>query len=656
MSLYIKEQHVKRFYETCKENPLQKHLYEVLRARTLKNTKEDTLVQQADTQEWYHLVWERMSDAAFLYHMERDQRLGKWIHDRTMEIVERPADDWIGPWYRTRNAAYQQSTLETAHIILAVCEAYINVSELFSEQETVEIRAALKEKGMIPCRRFLDVRWSQGVGGTWTIGNWSAVALNGYGTAAVVLGEEAEREHLLELEVFFSRMYNRDSYGESQQYSNYASLHLSYLHRVLMKAGWAEMSQLHTGCYVGLTEWYVYNFQRMKYVPEYEAVLPRSFAFGDSSNLFRPTADILARIAVWAKRSHPKEAGLAAWLLQTIYREEKGLPDELATFGFLNQFAYDTILMLPDMAEPITPREAGLPLRKEFEVGHIIARDDWQDAKMSLALAAGYKPLRVSGHRHRDQNSFQLSVGAERMLIDPGHCCYRLAAQKKSMDESSHNMIYIRYKDNVLQQKTVREGNVWEDRTPGNQLLVLEEWKGMTIVVSDASDMYEQPVERAVRIWIFRLPYGVWVIDRVLAKEPVILGTSLVLNNRDNCLKTEVITAGEMLFQRKEESLHARVLSNQVDGTETEVKLKYDWTYLHDYYHPLPNQAGQGKEGSALTYIWEDTKEGLCHSRIQLLTSDKYTDWEWVEKVQCNLGEQELRITLGGEQKKFILD
>ena len=66
---------------------MQKHLYELLKNRVFNNTGEDRLVQSADTQEWYHLVWERMSDAAFLYFMEKDERLGKWVHDRTMEIV-----------------------------------------------------------------------------------------------------------------------------------------------------------------------------------------------------------------------------------------------------------------------------------------------------------------------------------------------------------------------------------------------------------------------------------------------------------------------------------------------------------------------------------------------------------------------------------------
>lgn len=71
-----------------------------LRERTKINTAEDTLVQKNDTQEWWHLVCERISDAAFIYRLDRDENVAKWLHSRVLEICALPVDEWIGPWYR----------------------------------------------------------------------------------------------------------------------------------------------------------------------------------------------------------------------------------------------------------------------------------------------------------------------------------------------------------------------------------------------------------------------------------------------------------------------------------------------------------------------------------------------------------------------------
>ena len=86
MNYFIKEKEFARFKNRV-PGSLPDRLYHVLKERTYYNTREDKLVQSTDTQEWYHLVWERMSDASFVYYVEKDEKLGKWVHDRTMEIV-----------------------------------------------------------------------------------------------------------------------------------------------------------------------------------------------------------------------------------------------------------------------------------------------------------------------------------------------------------------------------------------------------------------------------------------------------------------------------------------------------------------------------------------------------------------------------------------
>ena len=139
-------------------NSRQWKCYEAIQARVKKNTREDTLVQSSDTQEWYHLCWERLSDASFIYYMEENESLGKWLHDRVMEIVHKSVDEWIGPWYRGRmkDTNIQEGFLETSHITLAVCEAVDHCSSLFTEEELSACKEAIREKGMILCMRYCN--------------------------------------------------------------------------------------------------------------------------------------------------------------------------------------------------------------------------------------------------------------------------------------------------------------------------------------------------------------------------------------------------------------------------------------------------------------------------------------------------------------------
>ena len=126
-------------------------LLSALRERVRNNTSEAKLVQSGDTQEWYHLIWERFADAAFTYALDRDARLGCWLHDRTLEVCRKPLDEWVGPWFRKR-ANPPVGMLESAHITNAVCEVIGLAPELFSEAETDEIRSALRGQGVIALR------------------------------------------------------------------------------------------------------------------------------------------------------------------------------------------------------------------------------------------------------------------------------------------------------------------------------------------------------------------------------------------------------------------------------------------------------------------------------------------------------------------------
>lgn len=626
MGIFVKESEKERLLQADRES-LQWKCYEALKARVQKNTRQDTLVQPGDTQEWYHLCWERIGDASFLYHMERYSgqscaKLGKWLHDRVMEIINMSQDEWIGPWYRGRNAI-PVGCLETSHITLAVCEVVDNCPALFTAEELEQCRKAIREKGMQPCMRYCrDV-----VEKADHINNWFMVLLNGFGTAAALLEETEYIRLAAEWSHVAASLYNKDSYGESIQYSNYAAIHLSHLNEVLIRCG-VDQDELNLTCYTGLCPWYAASFLYCQPLEQGRPAYPRAVNFGDSAAIFRPSGDVLVHISSRMKQKDVRAASLASWLFKTMYADPFQGPDELASFGLFNQFQYHSILMLPDMASPASPGEAQLPEAMSFEGGQIIVRDRWEDTGTVVALQAGYRPYNVTGHRHKDQNSFQLVVGKERMLVDPGHCCYRLNAQKEAVSEFSHNTISLKKEGMVVEQAAV-EGNIFLRGALGNKLLANYSWDHVRLIASDMAGLYDKQVEKAVRVWVMNLPHQMLTADIVKTGEDMSLCTHFNANNRDNALKVHKYSDQRLVLRRGGQALKLFEVFSSTDGERKPARLSLDWTAMHDYYHPLPNQAGQGREGSVNRYHWEDTP-GKEHIRIHTYvmdTSEEIVHW-----------------------------
>lgn len=642
MGIFIKEPEKERLLQADRDS-LQWRCYEALKARVRNNTRQDTLVQPGDTQEWYHLCWERISDASFLYHMEwysrqachqeasneencgkeawgnedRDQ-LGTWLHDRVMEIVRMSQDEWIGPWYRGRSAI-PVGCLETSHITLAVCEAVDNCPSLFDEEEMNQCREAVREKGMLPCMRYCrDV-----VEQADHINNWFMVLLDGFGTAAALLGESEYIRLAAEWSHVAASLYDRDSYGESVQYSNYAAIHLSHLNEVLIRYGLAQ-DELNLKCYTGLCLWYAASFLYCKPLEQGGPLYPRTVNFGDSAAIFRPSGDVLVHIGSRMKEEDPRAASLASWMFETLYADPFEGPDEMASFGLFNQFQYHTILMLPDMAPPAGPGEVQLPEAMSFEGGQVIVRDRWENARTVAALQAGYRPYNVTGHRHKDQNSFQLVIGQERMLVDPGHCCYRLNAQKEAVSEAAHNTISLKKDGAVVEQSSV-EGNIFRRSPSGNNLLANYSWGHVRLIASDMAGLYDGRVEKAVRVWVMNLPHQMLTVDIVKTGEDMSLCTHFNVNNRDNTLKVHKYSDQRLVLRRGGQALKLFEVFSSTDGEVKPAGFSFDWTAMHDFYHPLPNQAGQGREGSVNRYCWEDTP-GREHIRIHTYVMDTSED------------------------------
>jgi len=580
MSIFMNNEELARIRAAKNEDSQLGALWRALKARTYANTAEDTLVQSSDTQTWWHLVWERIRDAASVYAIEPEEKLGAWVHDRVMEIVRMPADEWIGPWFRRRTDP-PQAMLETAHVTNAVTEAYDLCPELFSEEEKNEILAALRERGLPFCREFVQKMTH--------LSNWYCVIAGGFAAAAVILGD---RDAVEEAVAYYNKgasLYDEDGYGETLQYGNYASLSLSHMRDVLVRFDPSLNERVKIDCIANTVRWAVSSFLYMKPMggERGDALYPRSINFGDCAAIFRPTGEVLLQVA--ALYPDKTVAGLARWLFDTTYQSPADGPDELATFGFYNHFSYVALQYLPDAAAPLSPAEAEMPLVNIYKTGTATVRSEWSDKAAVLGAQIGYEEHPVGAHRHEDHNSFVLAYDGERYFADPGHCCYRLQTWRDCCSTAHHNT-WDFVDENGVKYTQKKSG---AHQPPVNKLVDYPQADGFNILASDCAAAYGEHFKRAERVWITALPNLMFIIDRVETDIPVKMTSHFVLNNRDNKLTSKIADSVRLVFRRGQSGIKFFTF------TDEPIELKQRWGYIHDNYHPLHNQLGQGKEGSS---------------------------------------------------------
>lgn len=567
------------------------------------------IVSTEDTMEWWHVVWERLGDVAFAHRLAPSARYRDWLRDEVLAICERPVDDWVGPFFRERGTPLR-GTLETAHIGLAVVTAVALCPQEFTDSEHEAIRTALREKCLTLCKEALDNFLTSA-----HLNNWYMVLLNGFGSTAAFLGDSSAVSEAVSRFAVASGLFNEDSYGESLQYWSYASHHLAHLREILTRYDSKLNDSLDLSCYTRCIPWAVQSYLYSKPMSGWgDHPFPRALNFGDSTVMFRPTADLLLHISARAKDLHPTEAGLARWLFEQTFAIADLGPDDRASFGFFNQFQWMSAVLLSESAPALTPADAKLPLGQGFECGTVAVRDDWASPQTTFGAQAGHGKLKVTSHRHRDENSFVLTHRGERFFADPGHCCYRLAAQTQSVATDSHTTwTFSDDHTKIPQQFTA------------NRRRILQSLDEITVVRSDAAAAYGDPVIRAERTWITAFPHLLLIIDRISARGPIQVRSNFVLNNRDNALRTNVATNTRLVFRRNGVAMKFFQLQSS-----TPSRLARSWGHLHDIYHPQPNQPGQSREGAAQIYVFESTEFATEHTMMYsavMDTDDRIKSW-----------------------------
>jgi len=506
--------------------------------------------------------------------------------------------------------------------------------DIFSTAELREVKDALIEKGVIPCERWLAKNTH--------LANWRGIMLAGVLVPSAVLGDKKRLAVYVPLMAQCLSAFQPDgSYAESLQYGNYLAHALMLVYESLVRLHPAYASSVEIGAYAKGMPWVANSMLYTKPLSKWgEEPRARAVNFNDSAAIFRPSGDLLLHIAARRAESDHRDAGLASYLFHTYYSPVPSQgPHHLASFGFVNDWGFLTLPLLGQAAPPLSPAEANLPLTATFENGNAFIRDAW-NGKTVIAIHGGAAPLHGPGHLHGDVNSFLLSHRRERLLVDPGHSCYRNLIHGLESSSQTHNTCTFLIEEtglglqedltktklleqqSILNKRLIVGGTVGEPITRGNKRLVVEQIDEVSVVGSEASACYGKPLTGFSRFWISAGSHVIFVIDQIRSETPIRTCWNWVINNRDGLARVAV--------DGKQLTVHRPLAGFKLlqGGSATPFGPVYG--YAHDAYHPEPDQLGEGRPGSGLIFRAIEPKEQTERLAVHVLIMDelgRLEDW-----------------------------
>ncbi len=625
--------------------------FDALQKRVNERVAWEDLLGPNATAIWWHSAAEYLSDAAMSYALQPTPHLANWLRTVTLDIVRKPTSEWVGPAFRDHSEPFT-GHLETAHLCWGVSAVYDLAKAAFSEMEQQEIRAALQEKGITLCQRWIE--------NNHHLANWRSIMVSGAVVASVVLGNKTTLQSLLpELNLCQQALQSDGSYGESLQYGNYLALALTFAHEAVFRGFPHLFDHSLTNSIANCVNWFTtsmfYNQPLQDWGDEPRA---RAANFNDSAAIFRPSGDVLLYIA--ARSDVETAKGLAKWLFEQYYvpNPTQG-PHDLATLGMRNDWGFLTLPLLTYDSKSISPKQANLPLTTSFSNGNAFIRDAW-DGKTIVAINGGSEPLNGLGHLHGDLNSFILVHNQERLLADPGHSCYRNLIHGLESSSQTHNTCTFLLekealglqedlaKASLLEQKSVFPRRIITNEKAGESIirgdkrLICAQEDVISVVGAEVGKSYGLPIENFTRLWILAGSHVLFVVDHIAAYQPVTTLWNWVVNNRNG--RTHWQKDGNTLTIKRQKA-GMKLFHGGTGAWSYPV-----YAYLHDAYHPEPDQLGEGRSGSGLLFRFTEKERKTVRTVVHAIALDEPDSLEkWALEIHDN------HYTLQSDARKWTL-
>ena len=560
-------------------------------------------IEGSTSTDWYY-IRNNLLDVAMAALVTEEERYIETVNKILMDVAQSDMSFWQGPEYpnRPRTLVYHGETrlageLETATICMGVCTAYDWCYSYLREDVKQALITALREKGQMLLHNsvlFQSENW---------VMNHLCVLSAGLTLCSFILRSEGydTAEDIANarngLNLWMDKIEHDGSYGESYHYWGYPTnclffglqafktvenVVLENTHRVGNAFSWALHNQ------VGLYE-DVKGFDR-----------PVGIAVNnyDCPFVFQMEAP---EALLYSKFFHNP---VANWYIDHFLIPNPPRPD------CVHHVWHTTNAMLLALDDPeaprVSPADYKMPVDRYFsDTGFVYMRDSWDHAgdiggDMVFSLQSGGGG-RSCSHEHFDKNSYSLYAYGEYLINDPGHSCYRGKSHHEfDTFAKAHNTLSLSGGNQTLAflERGMLHDEVHDYRSFHNQAQIVGRNFNphVSYIASDAHRCYEPYLKDFTRhVWFVRPDYFV-ILDRIDTRnvegDPM---NGFNVNNLDG--KTEFDIAPNVVLAKRPKA-NVRVeyaFPRNIGFVQSDSK-------LHTAYHIFPDQAVEGKWGSAIRF------------------------------------------------------
>jgi hypothetical protein len=168
-------------------------------------------------------------------------------------------------------------------------------------------------------------------------------------------------------------------------------------------------------------------------------------------------------------------------------------------------------------------------------------------------------------------------------------------------------------------------------RDDGGRRLITTRLGSVSVIGSDAAQLYGAPLKNFSRFWILCGSNALFIIDRIESEVPVKTTWNWLLNNRDGLLNYQMERPNKLTARRGDAGVK---LTSYGDGNYN-VPI---YAMVHDAYHPLPAQRGEGKPGSGMLMRWTENTPTASRTVVHTLAVDSQAGVAgWESKGENNL-------------------
>ncbi len=581
--------------------------------------------------DWWHLVVEYLAEATMAWRLNAQPELAAWIGAVVDDLLARDQQQWIGPWFRDHHLDPPRGHLETAHVCIALAAAVDLAGDALGEARAAATRQMLGQRGVPLCSRWLE--------GT-AYYNQRCILAAGLAAAATAAGDSRGIGRAADEFRLCRDLFHEDgSYDESSQYAGYAAWGMMVIYETLAGYDPALAAELSPEPYARCVRWWAANLMYVKPLAGWgPAGRARMVNFNDAGAIAAPDGDVLLHIAARCAATMPEEAALARWLFEQGHLPALDAgPFDRASFGFVTRpgFLAPALWARGSVVTGRSPAELNVPTLQPFTNGDVVARDRWA-GRTVLAMRGGTQSRRTSHHQHADLNSFILTHNHERLLLDPGHSCYRGLSIEHDRATTCHNTCTFALPGkatpaSLQQQHTGEAVRLVDGRFPGpaprgGRVLISEQLEDINIIGAECAEVYGPPIRRFARYWLLAGAHALFIVDHFLADEPVIARWHWLLNNRDGALRLKVFPPDRLVAQRGNAGLKLFHAGDNLAPTSGRMR----HALVHDAYHPKPGQLGEGRPDSGIIVNFSQHRaaaSSLCIHAIAVDTPGRITGW-----------------------------